>query len=99
MDRYHFGQDVSLGAPIKTVNRVEAVRPDGSVLQHDWDTRVSRVHADQVGRWSWRVYLREGNSTRLEAGEFEVLPGPETGNPEARQSRVTRLIRRHWNGR
>jgi hypothetical protein len=50
---------MSLGAPIKTVNRVEAVRPDGSVLQHDWDTRVSRVHADQVGMWSWRVYLRE----------------------------------------
>ncbi len=99
MDRYHLGQDVPLGAPIKTVNRVEAVRPDGSVLQHDWDTRVSRVHADQVGRWSWRRYLREGNTTRLEAGEFEVLPASATGNPAARQSRITRMIRRHWNGR
>lgn len=98
-DRYHLGQDVPLGAPIKTVNRVEAVRPDGSVLQHDWDTRVSRVRADQVGMWSWRRYLREGNTTRLEAGEFEVLPASETGTPEARQGRITRLVRRHWNGR
>jgi len=28
-----------------------------------------------------------------------VLPTPETGTPEARQGRITRLIRRLWNDR
>jgi len=99
MKRYHLGQDVPLGEPIKTVNRVEAARPDGSVVQNDWDTRVSRVHADQVGTWSWRMYIREGNSTRLEAGRFEVLPATDTGYPQSRKGRITRLVRRCWNDR
>jgi hypothetical protein len=81
MNRYYVGDRLVLGErdgkPI-AAGRVEAVRPDGSRVTRDWGKGPRRLRLDQAGVWSWRLYIREGNRTRVEEGDITVLPAPST---------------------
>lgn len=67
--------DEQRGRPIPLINRVELERPDGTMMFKEWNRHTMRVKADQIGVWTWRMYVRENRATRLETGQFEVVPG------------------------
>ncbi|GAC1472695.1 MAG: hypothetical protein PVSMB7_25640 [Chloroflexota bacterium] len=95
MRRYHIGDTVTLGGAsedraVTNVNRLDIVRPDGSHIEKDWDRRMPTIQVDRTGVWSWTMFVRAGESTRSEWGEFEVVAGvhvPPIGP-------VRRLLRR-----
>jgi hypothetical protein len=95
-ERYRLGETIPLGGaggrPAPAACRFEVSRPDGATLNRDWDKKAFRIKASQPGIWSWRMYVREGNATSVETGEFEVLN--ERWHAAGVASLLTRLLRR-----
>lgn len=81
MERYLLGETILL--PVQSdeeespapVNRVEVIRPDGTTSGKDWDHHRWRSRVDQTGIWHWRVFIRAGDRTGVQSGEFEVVGG------------------------
>jgi hypothetical protein len=56
-----------------SAGRFEAIRPDGSRIERDWDKGPWRLKLDQPGAWVWRLYIRDDTGTRHKEGEVIVL--------------------------
>jgi hypothetical protein len=79
MERYTLGQKVRLGEiggkPVPAACRFEVIRPDGKLVTRDWDKHAFQLKVSQPGIWTWKMYVRDGNATTFESGQFEVFPG------------------------
>jgi hypothetical protein len=80
MKTYHVGDRVVLGerAGPLVAGRLEAMRPDGTRVERDWDKGPWRLKLDQPGTWVWRLFIHDDAGTRQEDGEIEVLPAART---------------------
>ncbi len=102
MRQYRLGEKVRLaaaydsqGRPLPSVYRAEVTRPDGSSIERDWDKHDMRLRVDQVGTWTWRMYLREDGATRMQDGSFEVVAAGLSIPPApGRRGLVRRILRR-----
>lgn len=74
------------------VCRFELRRPDGSLVQRDWEQKSFTVRANQAGVWTWRMYIREESKTSVESGRFAVVLGHD--NPVRTDSLLDRV--RGW---
>jgi hypothetical protein len=80
MSLLHVGDRLVLGdnAGPFAAARLEALRPDGSRVEHDWAKPPWRLKVDQPGPWHWWLLIRDDKGTRVEKGEIEVLPATRT---------------------
>lgn len=67
--------------------RIEAVRPDGSRVERDWEKPPWRLKLDQPGTWLWRLFIRDDGRTHVEEGQIEVIPSTR------RRGRLARIWR------